>query len=124
MQAKGIAPGDLLAAIAQQNVVQPTGTVKIGQSEYDVVTNGTPRTIEELAKLPIKQVNGTTIYLRDVATVSDGFQFQTNVVRQDGRRGVLISALKNGNASTLSVVEGIRDILPKVLSTLPPELQV
>ena len=124
MQAKGIAPGDLLAAVAQQNVVQPTGTVKIGQSEYDVVTNSSPRTIEELANLPIKQVNGTTIYLRDIATVSDGFQFQTNVVRQDGRRGVLISVLKSGNSSTLSVVGGIRDMLPRVLSTLPPELRI
>jgi CzcA family heavy metal efflux pump len=124
MQAKGIAPGDLLAAVQQQNVVQPTGTAKIGQSEYDVVTNGSPRTIEGLANLPIKQVNGTTIYLRDISTVSDGFQFQTNVVRQDGRRGVLISVLKGGSSSTLSVVGGIRDMLPRVLSTLPPELRI
>lgn len=124
MQSKGIAPGDLLAAVAQENVVMPSGTIKIGQSEYDVRTNGTPRTVEELSNIPLKQVNGTTIYLRDVASVSDGFQVQTNIVRQDGRRGVLISILKNGNSSTLDVVKGVRDLLPRVKSTLPPELNI
>jgi len=124
MQSKGIAPGDLLSAVAQQNVVMPSGTIKIGQSEYDVRTNGTPRTVEELANIPLKQVNGTTIYLRDVASVSDGFQIQTNVVRQDGHRGVLVSIVKNGNASTLDVVKGIRSILPRVASTVPPELRM
>ncbi len=72
----------------------------------------------------LKQVNGTTIYLRDVASVSDGFQVQTNVVRQDGHRGVLLSVLKNGNASTLDVVKGIRTLLPRVASTVPPELKM
>lgn len=124
MQSKGVAPGDLLNAVAQQNVVMPSGTIKIGRSEYDVRTNGTPRTVEELANIPLKQVNGTTIYLRDVASVSDGFQVQTNVVRQDGHRGVLISILKNGNASTLDVVKGIRSILPRVATTVPPELKM
>jgi CzcA family heavy metal efflux pump len=124
MQSKGIAPGDLLNAVAQQNVVMPSGTIKIGQSEYDVRTNGTPRTVEELSTIPLKQVNGTTIYLRDVASVSDGFQVQTNVVRQDGRRGVVVSVLKNGNASTLDVVKGIRSLLPRVASTVPPELKM
>ncbi len=124
MQSKGIAPGDLLAAINQQSIVMPGGTIKIGQSEYDVRSNAAPRTVEDLANLPIKQVNGTTIYLRDVAAVNDGFQVQTNVVRQDGRRGVLISILKNGNSSTLDVVSGIRKALPKVESTLPPALRI
>jgi len=124
MQSKGIAPGDLLNAVAQQNVVTPSGTIKIGQSEYDVRTNGTPRTVEELSRIPLKQVNGTTIYLRDVASVSDGFQIQTNVVRQDGKRGVLISILKNGNASTLDVVKGIRKVLPRVATTVPSELKM
>jgi len=119
MQAKGIAPGDLLNAVAQQNVVMPSGTIKIGQDEYDVRTNGTPRTVEDLSNIPLKQVNGTTIYLHDVASVSDGFAVQTNIVRQDGRRGVLISILKSGNASTLSVVKGVRDMLSRVLSTVP-----
>jgi len=124
MQSKGIAPGDVLNALAQQSVVMPSGTIKIGQSEYDVRTNGSPRTVEQLANIPIKQVNGTTIYLRDVSSVSDGFQVQTNVVRLDGRRGVLISILKNGNASTLNVVKGIRGILPRVATTVPPQLKM
>ncbi|MGC2619229.1 MAG: efflux RND transporter permease subunit, partial [Acidobacteriaceae bacterium] len=124
MQSKGIAPADILNALAQQSVVMPSGTIKIGQSEYDVRTNGSPRTVAALADIPIKQVNGTTIYLRDVASVSDGFQVQTNVVRLDGRRGVLISLLKSGNASTLDVVKGIRSILPRVATTVPPQLKM
>jgi CzcA family heavy metal efflux pump len=124
MQSKGIAPGDLLAAVNQQSIVMPGGTIKIGQSEYDVRSNAAPRTVEDLANLPIKQVNGTTIYLRDVAAVNDGFQVQTNIVRQDGHRGVLISILKNGNSSTLDVVSGIRKALPRVESTLPPALRI
>jgi multidrug efflux pump subunit AcrB len=124
MQSKGVAPGDVLNALAQQSVVMPSGTIKIGQTEFDIRTNGAPRTVEALANIPIKQVNGTTIYLRDVASVSDGFQVQTNVVRLDGRRGVLISILKSGNASTLDVVKGIRSILPRVASTVPPQLKM
>jgi CzcA family heavy metal efflux pump len=124
MQSKGIAPADVLSALAQQSVVMPSGTIKIGQSEYDVRTNGSPRTVEALANIPLKQVNGTTIYLRDIASVSDGFQVQTNVVHQDGHRGVLISVLKSGNASTLDVVKGIRSILPRVASTVPPQLKM
>jgi multidrug efflux pump subunit AcrB len=124
MQARGIAPIDLLNAVALENVVTPSGTVKIGPTEYDVRTNGTPRTIEELGNIPIKQVNGTTIYLHDIASVSDGFTVQTNIVRQDGHRGVLITVLKNGNASTLDVVKGIRDRLPRALSTVNPNVHV
>jgi CzcA family heavy metal efflux pump len=124
MQSKGIAPGDVLNALALQSVVMPSGTIKIGQSEFDVRTNGSPRTVEGLANIPIKQVDGTTIYLRDVASVSDGFQVQTNIVRQDGRRGVLVSILKSGNASTLDVVKGIRGILPRVASTVPSQLKM
>jgi CzcA family heavy metal efflux pump len=124
MQSKVIAPIDVLNALARQSVVMPSGTIKIGQSEYDVRINGAPRTVETLADIPLKQVNGTTIYLRDVASVSDGFQVQTNIVRQDGHRGVLISILKSGNASTLDVVKGIRGILPRVASTVPPQLKM
>src|ERR1700739_2749663 len=124
MQSKGIAPGDILNALAQQNVVMPAGTIKIGQTEFDVRPNSAPRTVQDLADIPIKQVNGATIYLRDVASVNDGFQVQTNIVRQDGRRGVLISILKSGTASTLDVVKGIRGILPRVASTVPPQLKM
>src|SRR3984957_19392854 len=99
-----VAPGDILNAVALQNVVMPAGTLKIGESEYDVRTNGTPRTVDQIGNLPIRQVPGTTIYLRDLASVSDSFQVHTNIVRQDGRRGVLITVLKR-NASTLDVVK-------------------
>ena len=86
--------------------------------------NGTPRTVDELNNLPIKTVGNATIYLRDVATVSNGFAPQTNIVRQNGRRGVLVSIIKAGNASTISVVNGIRAMLPRVEQTLPPQLQI
>ena len=98
--------------------------IKMGQSEYDVRTNVATRTVQELANIPLKQVNGTTIYLHDVASVSDGFQVQTNIVRQDGHRGVLISILKNGNASTFDVVKGVRAMLPRIASTVPPNLKM
>jgi CzcA family heavy metal efflux pump len=124
MQAKGVAPADLLNALQSQDLVLPSGTAKIGMSEYDVTTNAAPQNVSEIADIPIKQVNGTTIYVRDVATVGDGFQNQTNVVRQNGHRGVLISVLKNGNASTLSVVAGVRDILPRVKTLVPPQLKI
>src|SRR3984957_10139894 len=124
MQSKGIAPGDILNAVALQNVVMPSGTIKIGESEYDVRTNGTPRTVDQIGSLPIKQVPGTTIYLRDLSSVSDSFQVQTNIVRQDSRRGVLVTVLKSGNASTLDVVQGIRRLLPRVASIAPPNLRM
>jgi CzcA family heavy metal efflux pump len=124
MQSKGVSPSDILAALNAQNVVTPSGTAKIGAEEYDIRTNAAPHTLDELSMIPIKQVNGAIVYLRDVATVSNGAAFQTNIVRQDGRRGVLISVLKAGNASTLSVVEGIRQLLPRVAQIVPPELKV
>ena len=124
MQAQGLAPLDLLTALSQQNVVQPGGTAKIGINEYDIHINSAPITLQGLSNLPVKQVGDTTVYLRDVATVSDGSIPQTNIVRQDGRRGVLVTVLKSGSASTLSVVSGIRGILPRIQSTLPPELRI
>jgi CzcA family heavy metal efflux pump len=124
MQSKGVSPGDLLAAMNAQNVVSPAGTAKIGAEEYDVRTNAAPHTIEELGMMPIKQLNGAIVYIRDVATVSNGAAFQTNIVRQDGHRGVLISVLKAGNASTLNVVKGIRSLLPRVAQIVPPNLKI
>ena len=124
LQAKGLSPSDVLNTLALQNVVVPSGTAKIGAFEYDVAMNGSPRTVAELNDLPIKVVGPSTIYLRDVATVADGFAPQTNVVRHDGKRGVLVTVLKAGNASTLDVVKGIRDLLPRVASTLPQALQI
>lgn len=124
MQAKGVSPTDVLNAVNNQNVVLPTGTAKIGEFEYDTKLNGSPRSVQELNNLPIKQVGGATIYLKDIATVSDAFAPQTNIVRQDGRRGVLLSVLKAGTASTIDVVGGIRGVLKRATQTLPPELKI
>ena len=119
---KGISGSEVVNAISVQNVVLPQGTSKIGDREYDVELNSSPKKIPELNDLPIKVVNGATIYVHDVAFVHDGNSFQTNIVRQDGKRGVLITVLKNGNASTLSVVNGITAKLPGLQAQLPPEL--
>jgi multidrug efflux pump subunit AcrB len=124
MQAKGVSSGDVLNAVNAQNLVLPSGTVKIGGVEYDVRTNAAVRNIHDLSMVPVKQVGSSTIYLRDVATVSDGFGIQTNTVRQDGHRGVLISVIKSGKASTLNVVDGIRGMLPRIATLVPPELKI
>ena len=124
LQSKGLSPADVVSAANLQNLVLPSGTAKIDQFEYDVDLNAAPRTVAELNNLPVKVVNGATIYLRDVAQVSDGFAPQTNIVRQDGRRGVLTTVLKAGNASTIEVVDGIRKLLPRVAFTLPPQLKI
>ena len=124
LQSKGLSATDVVNAVNLQNLVLPSGTAKIGQFEYDVDINGAPRTVEQLNDLPIKQVGSSTIYLRDVAHVRNGFAPQTNIVRHDGLRGVLVTVLKAGSASTLDVVNGIRTILPRVAATLPPQLKV
>jgi multidrug efflux pump subunit AcrB len=124
LQSKGLGPADVVTALGQQNIVLPSGTAKIGQFEYDVAMNASPRTVAELNDLPVKVVGNSTIYLRDVAHVRDGFAPQTNVVRRDGSRGTLVTILKTGTASTLDVVAGIRALLPRVIPTLPPELKV
>jgi len=124
LQSKGLSPPDVLNALQNQNLVLPSGTAKIGLFEYDVRLNASVRTVPELADLPIKLVGDSTIYLRDVANVRDGFSPQTNIVRQNGHRGTLITVLKAGNASTINVVKGIRALLPRVAATLPPELKI
>src|SRR5437773_3165242 len=96
----------------------------MGPFEYDILHNGSPMTVPELNDLPIKVAGPSTIYIRDVAEVSAGFSPQTNIVRQDGRRGVLISIVKAGEASTLDVVNGVRNMLPRIAATLPPELKI
>ena len=124
LQSKGLSPADIVTAIGQQNIVLPSGTAKIGPFEYDVAMNASPRTVAELNDLPVKVVGNSTIYLRDVAHVRDGFSPQTNIVRRDGSRGTLVTILKSGSASTLDVVAGIRALLPRVIPTLPPQLKV
>jgi multidrug efflux pump subunit AcrB len=124
LQSKGLAPQDVLNAVQQQNLILPSGTAKVGSFEYDVRLNASTRTVPELNDLPVKVIGNTTIYLRDVANVRDAFAPQTNIVRQDGHRGALVSVLKAGNGSTIDVVKGIRGLLPRVAQTLPPELKI
>ncbi|RXH57831.1 efflux RND transporter permease subunit [Granulicella sibirica] len=125
LQAKGLAPQDVLNALAAQNVVQPGGTAKIGSAEYDIHLNSSPFTLEGLSNLPVRQSpNGVIVYLHDVANVSDGSIPQTNIVRQDGHRGVLVTVLKSGTASTLTVVQQILGVIPQIKLTLPPALKI
>ncbi|MFZ0479032.1 MAG: efflux RND transporter permease subunit [Terriglobales bacterium] len=123
LQAYSLTPNDIVNAVSAQNLILPSGTTKIGPTEYDVEMNGTPRTIDELNDLPVKTSNSSTLYLRDVAHVRDGFAPQTNIVRQNGVRGVLMSMYKLGG-STLTVVDGIKAIVPKAAQQLPPELNI
>jgi multidrug efflux pump subunit AcrB len=120
----GLSPNDVLNALSAQNIVLPTGTVKIGAKEYNVGLNSSPGIVEELNNLPVKTVNGVVVFMRDVAYVRDGFQVQTNVVRQDGKRGSLLSVYKVGNASTLDIVRQVRAELPRIAATLTPALRI
>src|ERR1700759_5624353 len=124
LQSKGLSANDVLVALQAQNLIEPGGTAKIGQFEYDVDLNSDTETIQELNDLPIKTIPGTTVYVRDVATVSDGFAPQKNVVRQDGKRGGLLTVFKAGDASTIDIVKKTRQLLPRVAQTLPPELRI
>jgi multidrug efflux pump subunit AcrB len=119
-----LSPEDIVNVINAQNIALPTGTAKIGPREYNVGLNGTPATIQELNDIPVKTVGSATVLLRDIAQVHDGFAVQTNIVNQDGHRGVLLTVLKSGNASTLSVVSAIRAALPRIASTLPSSLVI
>ncbi len=124
LQAMHLSPADVVDAFSAQNLIRPSGTEKIGHYEYQVETNSAPRTIEELNNLPIKTVNGATIYVRDVAHVRNGFSPQTNIVRVNGRRAALMVIRKTGKVSTLNLVADVRSILPRVETTLPPQLKI
>jgi len=124
LQAKGLSPLDVVNAISVQNLILPSGTSKIGLFEYNVDINGSPQTIQELNQIPVKTVGDTTIYLRDVAWVRDGFPPQTNIARGNGQRACLLTVLKTGNASTLDIVSGIRSLLPVIEAGLPPALDI
>src|ERR1700719_3777488 len=124
LQAYGLAPADIVNAVAAKNLMPPAATSKIGRTEYNVEMNGNPRTIAELNDLPVKSTNSSTLYLRDVAHVRDGFAPQTNIVRQDGVRGVLMSIFKLCGASTLTVVNAVKAIVPLAAQSLPPELNI
>ncbi len=124
LQARGLSPSDVVNAVNLQNLILPSGTAKFGDTEYNVRMNGSPEELAGLNDLPVRTVNGATTYLRDVAYVRDGFSPQTNVVRQDGARGVLLSVLKNGGASTLDIVANLRALLPKVAQVMPADIKV
>src|SRR5437588_6429487 len=120
----GLSPRDVNNALGQQNVIVPTGTAKIGANEYPIVLNASPDLLSQIETIPIKVVNGTTVYVRDVAHVRDGYSPQTNIVHVEGQRSVLMSILKQGSASTLDVVRRVREVLPTTLLRLPKELKV
>jgi multidrug efflux pump subunit AcrB len=124
LQSKGLSPLDVVNAISLQNLILPAGTTKIGPFEYQVDMNGAPTTVNELNDLPIKTVGSTTIYIHDVAHVRDGFPPQTNIVNVDGKRASLMSIQKNGDASTLDIISGIKALLPQIAAGLPPQLVI
>ena len=124
LQSRGMAPVDVVNAINTQNLVLPSGTAKFGETEYNVRMNSSPDAISGLNDLPVRTAAGATTYVRDVAQVRDGFSPQTNVVRRDGERGVLLSVLKNGGASTLDIVANVRAMLPVALQTMSADIKV
>ncbi len=124
LQSKHMTAVDVVNAIAAQNLILPSGTAKMGPLEYQVELNSSPQTVAELNDLPVRTIGGTTIYVRDVAHVRDGFSPQTNIVRQDGVRGTLLSVMKNGEASTVDIVKNVRNMLPRVQTTLPQDLKL
>ena len=125
LQSKGLSALDVVNAITLQNLILPTGTAKIGSKEYDVsIPNAAPQTIADLNRIPVKTIGSTTIYIKDVAWVRDGFPPQTNIVKVNGQRSVLLTIQKAGNASTLNVIAGIKALLPQIATTVPPQLQM
>ncbi|MGA2216524.1 MAG: efflux RND transporter permease subunit, partial [Terracidiphilus sp.] len=124
LQSKGLSPVDVVNAVNAQNLIAPSGTMKIDRFEYAVETNSAPSVVDELNNLPIKSVNGAMIYIRDVAHVRDGYPPQTNIVRVNGRRGVLMNVLKTGSSSTLDIIKGVRGVLESIKGQLPPELKI
>jgi multidrug efflux pump subunit AcrB len=126
LQAKGLSPSDVINAITAQNIIAPSGTMKIDRFEYAVETNSAPQLVDDMNNLPIKAVNGAVVYIRDVAHVRDGNPPQTNIVRVDGKRAIMMNIMKTGTASTLDIIKEVRDKLESVglKGTLPPQLQI
>ncbi len=124
LQARGLSAQDVVAALAEQNLVTPVGTQKVGSFEWNVSLNDAPKEFEDLENLPVKTVNGTVVTMRDVAHVRDGSPPQTNIVHQDGTHAVLMTVLKSGSASTLDIIAGVKAILPQIKAGLPPSLKV
>src|SRR6478672_6895986 len=124
LQAKGLTPMDIVNAVNAQNLTLPSGTAKIGNTQYTVRTNAMPATIADLNDIPIKYVNGAMVFVKDVGNVRDGFAVQQNIVRQNGLRSVLLSVIKNGNASTLDVVSAVKKALQIARQAAPPGLHI
>ena len=124
LYAKQLSPIDVSNALNLQNLIIPAGTAKLAETEYQIKVNSSPQILDELNNLPVKTVNGATVYIKDVAQVRDGFTVQTNIVRTNGTRGVMLSVTRSGKASTLAVVNAVKAALPKILTTVPPELKV
>jgi multidrug efflux pump subunit AcrB len=124
LQGEGLTPTDVVNAVNAQNLTLPSGLAKIGDTQYTVRTNAMPVSIADLNNIPIKYTNGQTVFLKDVGQVHDGWAVQQNVVHQDGRRSVLLSVLKNGNASTVTVVNGVRKVLKTARAAAPPGLSI
>jgi multidrug efflux pump subunit AcrB len=124
LQARGLTPTDVVNAINAENLTLPSGLAKIGDKQYTVLTNAMPTTIEALNNIPIKFVNGATVFVRDIGQVRDASAVQQNVVRQNGQRSVLLSVIKNGNASTLAVVNGVRKVLETARAAAPTGLAI
>src|SRR6202171_5513906 len=121
---RGLTPLDIVNAVNTQNLTLPSGTAKIGETQYTVRTNATPASISDLNQMPVKFANGATILLKDVAQVRDGSLVQQNIVRENGHRSVLLSVIKNGNASTLAVVNGVKQALQAVRAAAPAGLKI
>ena len=124
LEAKGLSPVDVVNAINAQNLIAPSGTMKVDRFEYAVETNSAPSVVADLNDLPIKTVNGAAIYIRDVAHVRDGFPPQTNIVRVNGSRAILMSIMKTGSSSTLDIIKGVQNVLANIKDQLPPELKI
>jgi multidrug efflux pump subunit AcrB len=124
LYAKQLSPSDVSNALSLQNIILPAGTAKFAKTEYPILLNGSPSLISEFNNLPIKTVNGATIYMKDVATVHDGFVPQTSLVRTNGSRGVLLTVTRTGKTSTLAIVNAVKNALPKVMATIPTTLKL
>ena len=124
LYAKGLSAADVSAALGNQNLILPAGEAKIGDKDYQIRLNSSPRVLDDMNQLPIRIVNGATVYLKDVAQVRDGYSVQTSIVRTNGSRGALLTVLRNGKASTLAIVNAVKKALPGILAGLTPELRV
>jgi multidrug efflux pump subunit AcrB len=126
LQARGLSPSDVVTAITAQNLIAPSGTIKLDRFEYQVETNSAPSVVDALNNLPVKTVNGAVVYIRDVAHVRDGNPPQTNIVRVDGKRAIMMNILKIGSSSTLDIIKGVQQIIssPSLRGQLPPQLKI